>query len=286
MSESKNILVTGGTGKQGGAVARNLIQNGYTVKVLTRNPDSPNALALKNQNAILVKGDLNKPETYREHLNGVHGVFSVQTFENGVNKEISQGIGLATLAMESGVKHFLYSSAIAAHLNTGVPHLDSKFVIENHIRQLALPYTIIRPASFYENFLIPQVKKGILKGKLSQTINSDTIMPYIATDDIGKAAVKIFGNFQAYSGKTLTLGNELLDSLQVAEKFSIALNKKVEYNHLPGIIVRLFLGKSLYKMFSWMDKHSKLLMDDVTSDRAEFPEMMPLSNWIKTNFKA
>lgn len=286
MLNNKIILVTGGTGKQGGAVARNLMQHGYTVKALTRNPDSPNALVLKNQNVILVKGDLNKPETYREHLTGVHGIFSVQTFENGISKEIQQGTVLATLAMESGVKHFLYSSAIGAHLNTGVPHLDSKFIIENHIRELAMPYTIIRPASFYENFLIPQVKKGILKGKLTQTINSDTIMPYIATDDIGKAAVKIFGNFQEYSGKTLALGNEQLDSLELAEKFSRALNKKVEYKRLPGILVRLFLGKSLYKMFRWMDEHSTLLMEDVTSDRAEFPEMMPLSNWIKINFKA
>ena len=285
MPNNKVILVTGGTGKQGGAVARNLIQHGYTVKALTRNPDSPNAIALKNQNVIVVKGDLNKPNTYREHLTGLHGIFSVQTFENGISKEIQQGTGLATLAMESGVKHFVYSSAIGAHLNTGVPHLDSKFVIENHIRKLTMPFTIIRPASFYENFLIPQVKKGILKGKLTQTINSDTIMPYIATDDIGKAAIKIFANFQDYSGKTVTLGNEQLDSLELAEKFSSALNKKVEYKRLRGIVVRLFLGKSLYKMFRWMDEHSTLLTEDVRSHQAEFPEMMPLSNWIKINFK-
>ncbi len=286
MTDNKIILVTGGTGKQGGAVARNLSQNGYKVKVLTRNPDSAQALALKNQNVTVVKGDLNKPETYREHLPGVHGIFSVQTFENGIEKEISQGISLADLAKEADVKHFLYSSAIAAHLNTGVPHLDSKFVIENHVRELGIPHTVIRPASFYENFLIPQVKKGILKGKLTQTINRDTIMPYIAVDDIGKAAVQIFGDLQEYSGKTLTLGNEQLDSLQVAEEFSKALNKKVEYTRLPKIIVRLFLGKTLYKMFSWMDKHSRLLMEDVIKDRSKFPEMMPFSDWIKTNFKA
>ena len=286
MSNDKTILVTGGTGKQGGAVARNLKQHGYTVKVLTRNIDSPKALDLKRQNIILVKGDLNKPETYREHLKDVYGIFSVQTFENGISKEIRQGIGLATLAMDAGVKHFLYSSAIGAHLNTGVPHLESKFIIENHIRDMALPFTIIRPASFYENFLIPQVKKGILNGKLSQPINSNTIIPYIATDEIGKAAVNIFGNLKEYSGKTLTLGNELLNPLEVAEKFSKALNKKIEYKRLPAIIVRLFLGKNLYKMFRWMDESSALLVEDVESNRAEFPEMETLSNWIKINFKA
>ena len=159
MSDSKIILVTGGTGKQGGAVARNLIQSGYTVKVLTRNPDSPGALVLKNQNVILVKGDLNKPETYREHLNGVHGVFSVQTFENGINKEISQGIGLAKLAMESGVKHFLYSSAIAAHLNTGVPHLDRSLSLKTISGNWPCHIPSFVPLHFMRIFSYPRLKR-------------------------------------------------------------------------------------------------------------------------------
>ena len=74
-------------------------------------------------------------------------------------------MNLANLAKEYDVKHFLYSSVIGADLNTGIPHWESKFKIENHIKQINLPYTIIRPASLFENFLIPQVKSRIVKGK-------------------------------------------------------------------------------------------------------------------------
>ena len=118
MTNIKTIFVTGGTGNQGGAVARNLLQQGFSVKVLTRNTDSLKAINLKKLNVQLVKGDLNYTHPFREHLKDAYGIFSVQTYENGLEKEINQGITLATLAKEFGVKHFLYSSVTGAILNS------------------------------------------------------------------------------------------------------------------------------------------------------------------------
>jgi len=286
MTDNKTIFVTGGTGNQGGAVARNLSKQGFRVKVLTRNINSAKALNLKKLNIELVKGDLNNANTYREHLRDVYGIFSVQTFENGVDKEINQGITLATLGRELGVEHFLYSSVFGAHLNTGVPHIDSKFKIENHIKQTGLPFTIIRPTSLYENFLIPQVKKGILKGKLVQPIDRDTIQQYIAAEDIGKAAAKIFLNSNKYFGRIIPLASEQLSTWEVADTFSKVLNKKMEYKKLPAIITRLFLGKDLYKMFKWINEKSIFPMEDVESTRKEFPNLLSLESWIGINFKS
>ncbi len=286
MTNNKTIFVTGGTGNQGGSVARSLLQQGFTVKVLTRNTNSAKAQNLKKLNIELVKGDLNDASTYRKYLNDVYGIFSVQTFENGVKKEINQGITLATLGKEFGVKHFLYSSVFGAHLNTGVPHMNSKFEIENHIRQIGLPFTIIRPTSLFENFLIPQVKKGILKGKLVQPINRDTIQQYIAAEDVGKAAAKIFLNSNEYWGRTIPLATEQLSNQEVAEAFTKVLNKKIEFKKLPVLITRLFLGKNLYKMFKWIDEKSVFPMEDVESTRKEFTNLLSLENWIGMNFKS
>ncbi len=285
MTNNKTIFVTGGTGNQGGAVARSLLQQDFTVKVLTRNTNSAKAQNLKKLNIELIKGDLDDASSYRNYLKDVYGIFSVQTFENGVKREINQGTTLATLGKESGVKHFLYSSVIGAHLNTGVPHLNSKFEIENHIRQIGLPFTIIRPTSLYENFLIPQVKKGILKGKLVQPINGDTILQYIAAEDIGKAAVKIFQNSYMYVGKTIPLATEQLNPQEVAEIFSNVLNKKIEYKKMPALITRLFLGKNLYKMFKWMNEKSFVSKEDVESTRKEFQNLLSLKSWAEMNFK-
>ena len=286
MTNNKTIFVTGGTGNQGGAVARSLLQQGFTVKVLTRNTNSAKAQNLKKLNIELVQGDLNIASTYRKYLKDVYGIFSVQTFEDGIKKEINQGITLATIGKEFGVKHFLYSSVIGANLNTGVPHMNSKLEIENHIKQTGLPYTIIRPTSLYENFLIPQVKKGILNGKLVQPINKDTIQQYIAAEDIGKAAAKIFLNSHEYLGRTIPLAAEQLSTQEVADAFTKVLNKKIEYKKLPIVITRLFLGKGLYKMFKWIDEKSVFQMEDVELTRKEFPDLLSLETWIGMNFKS
>ena len=278
--------MTGGTGNQGGAVARNLTQQGFIVKVLTRNPTSIKSENLKKMNIEVVKGDLNNADTYREYLKNVYGIFSVQTFENGVEKEINQGITLATLAKEFGVKHFLYSSVFGANLNTGVPHMESKFKIENHVKQIGLPFTIIRPTSLFENFLIPQVKKGILKGKLVQAINRNTVLQYIAAEDIGKAAVKIFQESERYLGKTIPLATEQLSTQEVADKFSEVLNKKIEYKKLPVLITRLFLGKNLYEMFKWMTEISSFQNEVVDLTNKEFPNPVGLKTWIERNFQS
>ncbi len=286
MTDKKIIFVTGGTGNQGGAVARNLVQQGFRVKVLTRNTNSPKAQILEKLNIELVKDDLNCADTFRQHLKDVYGIFSVQTFQNGVEKEINQGKKLATVAKEVGVKHFLYSSVIGADLNTKVPHFESKFEIENHIKQIELPYTIIRPASLYENFLIPQVRKGILKGKLVQPINRNTIQQYVASEDIGKAASKIFQNNDLYLSKTIPLATEQLSTQEIADIFSKALNKKIEYQKLPVLITRLFLGKNLYKMFKWINDKSSFQKEDLELTNKEFPSLISLKSWIEMNFKS
>jgi uncharacterized protein YbjT (DUF2867 family) len=285
MNDNKTIFVTGATGNQGGAVARNLLHHGFSVKALTRNPDSVKAQSLRNLNIPLVKGDLNYANTFREYLKGVYGIFSVQTFENGIEKEINQGITLATLGKEFGVKHFLYSSVSFAQLNTGISHVDSKIKIENYIKQVGLPYTILRPASLYENFLIPQVKKRILKGKLVLPINRNTIQQYIASEDIGRAAAKIFENTESNIGRTIPLATEQLSTQEVANIFSNALNKRIEYKKLPPLIARIFLGRSVYKMFKWIDEKSRFEKRDVGLTWKEFPDLLPLKTWIQMNFR-
>ena len=286
MTNNKIIFVTGGTGNQGGAVAKNLSFQGFTVKVLTRNLSSMKAQNLSKLNIQLVKGDLNNSDTYREYLKDIYGIFSVQSFENGIDKEIRQGIALATIAKELNVKHFLYSSVAGAGLNTGVAHIDSKSGIENHIRQIGLPFTIIRPTSLYENFLIPQVKRGILNGKLVQPVDKNTILQYIASDSIGKVAIKVFQNSEQYFGKTLVLATEQLNAEELAVLFSEVLDRQVKYKKLPAVITRLFLGKSVYKMFKWMDKESRFFSADVNATRKDFPGLLDLKTWITNNFRA
>src|ERR1035441_5506439 len=139
---TKTILVTGATGQQGGAVARQLLkQPSFAVRALSRDLAKPAARALAQAGAEVIRGDLNDPASIRRALEGAYGVFSVQNFmETGFDGEINQGKHLADAAKSAGVQHFVYSSVVSADRRTGLPHFESKWQIEQHIAQSRLSH--------------------------------------------------------------------------------------------------------------------------------------------------
>jgi uncharacterized protein YbjT (DUF2867 family) len=281
----KTIFVTGATGNQGGSVATSLLKNGFKVKALTRKTDSVKAQNLQNLNVELIKGDLNDLNSFSHHLKDIDGIFSVQTFEKGVDTEMKQGIDLADLAKEYEVNHFLYSSVAGADLNTGIPQFNSKSKIEAHIKQIGLPYTIIRPNAFFENFLIPQVRSRILKGKLASPINKNKTQQLISAIDVGEISADIFMNKERYLRKTITLGSEEMDMQQIAATFSEVLGKKISYQKFPMLIARLVMGKDLYKMFKWINENDAIFMKDLELFKKEHPALTSLEQWIRLHFK-
>src|SRR5437016_10975694 len=119
MKSERTILITGVTGNQGGAVAQALQGTGFYLRGLTRTPDSERAAALARHGVDVVKGDLDDEAMLRRALAGAWGVFSVQNpQEAGVEREEAQGQRLATLARETGVEHFVYTSVGSAHKRT------------------------------------------------------------------------------------------------------------------------------------------------------------------------
>ncbi len=146
--DSRTILVTGATGHQGGAALRHLRQKGFTVRALTRDSTKDGGPGqLVGPGIEVVRGDLNDRASVRRALDGVQGVFSVQaSVEQGPEAEVREGRLLADEAKGNDVRHFVYSSVASADQNTGIPHFDSKYKIEQHIRGTGMRYTIFRPA--------------------------------------------------------------------------------------------------------------------------------------------
>lgn len=285
MISKKRILVTGGTGNQGGAVVRHLIEDDlFTPVVLSRNPDAPKCVQLKELGVEVVKGNLDEPRTYRQYLEGTYGVFSVQNFTNGIEKEIKQGKLLADNASKQNIQHFVYTSVSGAGLGSGVPHFESKYEIEQQIKGINLQFTIIRPTSFYENLLNPEVKKRILKGKLVMPLHKDIIQEYISLDDIGLVVAGVFNNPDKYIGKTLTIASDKMSMLEMAEELSILLNRPIEYNQLPVFVTRFIMGHPLSKMFSWVNKTKPVFVKDIPGLHKEFPGLTNARSWLKYEF--
>jgi len=151
----KVIAVNGATGQQGGAVARKLLTEGWKVCALTRNEDKPAAQELASLGAEIVPGDMENRAELDSAFQGAYGVFSVQNFwlpNVGYEGEIRQGKNVADSAKAARVQHLVYSSVGSAHRGMGQKHFESKWRIEQYIHSLGIPYTILRPVAFMDNY--------------------------------------------------------------------------------------------------------------------------------------
>lgn len=276
----KTIFVTGATGNLGGATTRNLLNKGYHVKALVRKP----AKLAAHEDLQVIKGDLNDPNTYKDHLTGSDAIFCNLHFNEGVDKEIKQGIDLINEAKARGIRFFIYSSVIGSDLHTGIPHWESKFKIENHLKESGIDFAILRPSSLYENLLFPQVRSRILKGKLVLPTRKDKIQQFISSEDIGKIATCIFSNADGYRNTTMDLAAEQMDGEQLALLFSKVMKRKIKFQQLPMFITRLVMGRGLAKMFHWINHHDVLFVKDIGSFNKQFPPMVSLEEWIKDHF--
>ena len=226
---NKIIAVTGATGQQGGAVARKLLADGWKVRVLTRDLNKPAAQALAQAGAELVAGDMDSRSELDAAFQGAYGIFSVQNFwlpNVGYEGEIRQGKNVAEAAKAAGIQHLVYSSVGSAHRGMGQKHFESKWIIEQHIHTLDVPYTILRPVLFMDNH--NWSRAYILNGTFTgMGLRPEKVVQSIAVEDIGVFAALAFANPKEFLGKTIELAGDELTEAQTAEVFSKVIGRPV-----------------------------------------------------------
>ncbi|HUI93569.1 MAG TPA: NmrA/HSCARG family protein [Chitinivibrionales bacterium] len=275
--KGKTILVAGATGKQGGAVARRLLSKGWQVRALVRNPDADAAQSLGKAGAEIIKGDLNDVSSLERAVAGVYGAFSVQTFREGVERETEQGKNLASAASRAEVVHFVYSSVGSANRNTGIPHFESKWKVEQHIVSLGLTATIFRPVSFMENFIMPQSRESILAGTLAMGLDPGKPLQMIAVSDIAEFVSLAFESPSDYAGKAVDLAGDELTGPEIARRFGEALGIGVAYVQMPLERLR-GVSEDLAIMTEWFNKTG--YRADIPSLRKIHPGLKTLAAWI------
>ncbi len=252
MSSDRTVLITGVTGHQGGAVAHALQGAGFRLVGLTRKPDSEPAKALARHGVDIVKGDLDDETTLRRALAGTWGVFAVQnSLEAGVEGEEAQGKRLATLAREAGVQHYVYTSVGSAHRQTGVPHFDNKWRIEETVRGLRFPsHVILRPVFFMDNLLAPFSLQG---STLAWALGPNTKLQMIAVDDIGWFGARAFIDADALNRREIDIAGDLRTMPEVAEILTEALGRPIAFGQMPIEQVQQY-SKDTASMLQWFER--------------------------------
>ena len=201
------VVVTGSTGKQGGAVARGLLERGHKVRAVTRDPNSSQAKLLANAGAALVVASLEDTAAITKALEGATSLFAMTTPSGGTDAETRQGIAAADAAKAAGV-HLVFTSVGNANRKTGIPHFDSKYEVEKHIAKVGVRATILAPVSFMENlyFAKEQLAKGIYAAALPPT----RALAQVAVADIGAVAVRVLEDAGRFTGKRFDLASDEL----------------------------------------------------------------------------
>ncbi len=273
MSGKLNVLVTGATGKQGGHLVRELLARGHAVRALTRKPESPAAAELAERGVTIVKGDFDDEEGLERAARGVDTVFAMSTpYEGGAKTETREGINILRAASAVGVTHFVYSSVAGADRSSGIPHFDSKFEVEKEIRRSGVPFTIVAPVFFMENFLADYMAAGIAKGSIAMALPATRRLQQIAVEDIAQFTALVIERRESFLGKRIDIASDELTGATAAAAISEVSGRHIKYTALPIDTLRQ-LNEDQARMFEWFDRVG--YDADVVGLRTLYPEV----NW-------
>jgi uncharacterized protein YbjT (DUF2867 family) len=273
MSGKLSVLVTGATGKQGGHLVRELLARGHSVRAMTRNPESSAAAALAERGVTIVAGDFDDQASLERAVRSVDTVFAMSTpFEGGDKKETREGINIVRAAASVGVKHLVYTSVAGADRATGIPHFDSKFEVEKEVRRSGVPFTIVAPVFFMENFLAEWMAPGIATGSIALALPATRRLQQIALSDIAQFTALVIERRESFLGKRIDIASDELTVATAAATISDVSGRPIKYTALPVDTLRQF-NEDQARMFEWFDRVG--YDADVVGLRTLYPEV----NW-------
>ena len=270
MSGQLKVLVIGATGQQGGSVARLLLSRGHVVRAFTRSRESPAARQLKELGAELAVGNNEESESVVLAAQGMDAVYAMTSFfESGIDAEVSQGEKIADAIRAAGARHLVFSSVGSADKSTGIPHFESKYRIEQHIKSLRIPYTIVAPVFFSENLFSPWTLPGLIQGTLALPMPPDRPLQHIPVGDIASFVALVLENPSRFLNQRIDIASDELSGRRAAEIISNASGHTIDYAQIP-IAKAYEMSEDVARMYEWFDNVG--YSADITALRRNYPE--------------
>ena len=270
------IVVLGATGRQGGAVAESLARDGrWTLRVLTRDPSSDGARTLRSRGFEVVAGNMDDAGSLARAFDGAHGVFSAQASDQ---HETRRGVAVADAAQRAGVAHLVYSSAGGAERDSGVPHFQTKWRVEQHLRTIDLPSTVVRPVFFMENLSTATMRLA-LTALMRHHLPEHKPLQMIAAADIGDWVARAFADPDRFIGRAEEIaGDELTRRETISALRAGGLAASLPFP-VPGPVLKRLPG-DVGEMFAWFGREG--YRADIPRLRAEQPGLKTLRDWVES----
>jgi uncharacterized protein YbjT (DUF2867 family) len=307
----KIITIFGGTGAQGGGLARAILNDkssDFAARVITRHPDSEKAQALAAMGAEVMTADIDDKSSLKRALEGAYGAYCVTFYWEHYNpeREYAEARSLAEATKEAGLQHVIWSTLEDTRKfvpldddrmptlggKYKVPHFDAKGEADQLFIDLGVPVTFLRASFYWDNFIYfgSGPKKGP-DGKLYLTFPlDDSKMAGIAAEDIGKCAYGIFKKGKAFIGKTIGVAGGHLSGKEMASALSKALGHEIIFNNVTPETYRGFGfpgADDLGNMFQFYRDFEEACnrVRDVGTSRELNPELKTFDQWLAENAK-
>ena len=217
------ILVTGATGSVGREVVQQLRAGGHKFRALVRSKEGAAKLGLNSGEAAM--GDFTDPASLVAALKAVAAVYL--SCRGGPDQPALEG-AVAQAARAAGVGKIVKLSAMAASDMSSAYAKRMNGMAERRVMETGVPYTMLRPTNFMQNFIYYNVA-GLAKSRVLRHAVGDARIAFIDTRDIASIAVAALTE-SGHEGRAYDLsGPEALSYHDVAAKLSKAAGHEFRY---------------------------------------------------------
>ncbi|MEU1184038.1 NmrA/HSCARG family protein [Streptomyces sp. NPDC005820] len=309
MSDEKVIAVAGATGAQGGGAARAILadpESGFTVRALTRNPDSPAAKELAELGAQVVRADFHDEPTVHQAFEGAYGAFLVTDFwaHGSAARETEEIEVLARAAKDAGLRHVVWSTLEdtrellpledqrmpVLQEKYNVPHFDAKGEGNELFRRAGVPTTFLNTTFFFQGFLSMMAPRRAEDGVLTLTLplEDGKLLAGVDVNDIGRTALAVLEDPERFIGHTVGLAGDHLTGAQYAEKLGAAIGEPVRFQSVPYDVFRSLgvpAGDEIANMFQYYGDFDQEFTGarDLDLLRGINPALKSFDDWLAEN---
>ncbi|MET3807844.1 uncharacterized protein YbjT (DUF2867 family) [Nakamurella sp. UYEF19] len=225
MNSKNTILITGATGSTGSALVRSLAAKGVTVRALVRKPPAAGRFP---DGVETVVADFDDRRSLASALTGVGSAYLVTSSSEQAQE---QQVRFADLAAESGVEQLVVLSQLGAEPDSPVRFLRYHAAVEQHIREIGIDYTFLRPNLFFQGFLA-------FAGLIAQ---QNTFFAPIGTAavsaidvrDIAEVAAAVLTQDGHHRATYTLTGPAAITHQQIAEALGVALGRTITFADAP-----------------------------------------------------
>jgi NAD(P)H dehydrogenase (quinone) len=221
-----DILVSGATGRTGGAAIDTLLEMGMRVRAYVRSDDE-RAAGLRKRGVNIAVGSFAEIDDIRVAMEGIRSAYFLHPIAPGI---IGAAAYFAQAAKEAGVTAIVNMSQISARRESTSHAAQDHWVSERVFDWSGIATTHLRPTFFAEWLVYPHFAKEIwAKKKIEFPFGSGRHAP-IAAADQGRVIAYILADPTGHEGKIYNLyGPVEMNHTEIAAAMSEVLGVKIAY---------------------------------------------------------